>query len=202
MMKRFSLALALFLLFGVINVQAQDKPAALIKGQSATVANNLVKIEIGIPSALGISYEKKLAQNISLYSMIGFWVRGGGGVGTQSVYGVSPFYQILPQVTLQPRFYHNLSKRAALDKNIIHNSANYVGMSARFYHLGVFYSNSDRIQSGSGVFDVMLSYGLQRSFFKRLNWDMAIQPGIEFYDGQAEFFIGLNLQLGVVVFSK
>ena len=31
---------------------------------------------------------------------------------------------------------------------------------------------------------------------------MAIEPGIEFYDGQAEFFIGIKLQLGFVVFSN
>jgi len=68
--------------------------------------------------------------------------------------------------------------------------------------LGVFYSNSDSIQKGSAVLDLMLSYGLQRTFFKRVNWDMAIEPGIEFYDGQAEFFIGIKLQLGFVVFSN
>jgi len=200
-MKNFVLFLVV-ILYNSFLLNAQDKPAALTRGESASVSENLIKFEIGTPATFGISYEKKLNQNISLHSMLGSWVYGGGGAGAQFVYGVSPYYVIVPQFTLQSRFYHNLSKRAALDKNIKYNAANYIGFSSRFYHLGVFYSNSDSIQKGSAVLDLMLSYGLQRTFFKRVNWDMAIEPGIEFYDGQAEFFIGIKLQLGFVVFSN
>ncbi|WMN12205.1 hypothetical protein QYS49_32810 [Marivirga salinae] len=201
-MKRYSIILFAISLISTIDLKAQDKPAALIKGESATVSENLIKFEIGSPNGIGISYEKKLGHHISLYNIIGLRVFGGGGTTSQAIYGVSPWYVLTPQISVQPRFYHNLDKRAAMDKNINYNSANYVGFTARFYHQSFFYSNSDRIGNSPAVLDLMLSYGLQRSFFKRLNFDLAIQPGIEFTSWQPTFFLGLNLQLGFIVFSN
>ena len=199
---RLTFLLCALFCISILNLSAQDKPSALIKGESASVSDHLVKLEVGFPNAFGVSYEKKLGQNVSLYSLLGLWAYGGGGIISQANYNVDSYYVITPQITFQPRFYHNLSKRAASDKNIAYNSANYVGISTRLYHTSFAFSNVDELMGGKPVFDLMLSYGFQRSFFKRLNWDMAIQPGIEFYDGQAEFFIGLNLQLGFVVFSR
>jgi len=201
-MKKFSITLFAILLFNLFQVKAQDKPDALVKGESASVSENLVKVETLYPNLLGVSYEKKLTNNTSLYSMVGLLGFYGGGSTAQSLYGANPYYILMPQITVQPRFYHNLSKRAASDKNIKFNAANYVGLSARFYDEGVFITNTENHPKGLAVFDLMLSYGFQRTFFKRVNWDMSIQPGIEFYDGQAGFFIGFNLQLGAVIFSN
>jgi len=184
------------------NLLSQDKPTALIKGESASVSENLIKVELGLPNMVGLSYEKKIKPNVSIYSSFGFLPSIRSGILTQLAYGVNTVWTATPQLTVQPRFYHNLSKRAASDKNIHHNAANYVGLSGRLYHTAVAISNVEESGAGRPVFDLMLSYGFQRSFFKRLNWDMAIQPAIEFYDGQASFFIGFNLQLGFIVFSR
>ncbi|MGM0580095.1 MAG: hypothetical protein ACQETL_05415 [Bacteroidota bacterium] len=201
-MKRFSILLFALILFNLSQIIAQDKPTALIKGESATVSENLVKVETVFPNLLGLSYEKKISQHISIYSMLGFVYYGKGANTSITIYGSNDYYAITPQITVQPRFYHNLGKRAALDKSTDYNSANYVGFTTRFFHQSFFLSNSDRIPRGPAVLDLMLSYGLQRSFFKRMNFDVAIQPGIEISQGQAKFFIGLNLQLGFIVFSN
>jgi|GEM_PF-3899764 hypothetical protein len=201
-MQKFSIIILSLVILCSFKISAQDKPAALIKGESASVAQNLIKVETLYPNLLGVSYEMKIRKDISIYNMIGFLGHYGGGTISQATYGVSSYYVLTPQVTVQPRFYHNLSERAAYDKNTKFNSANYVGISARFYDEGIFFSNVENYPKGPAFFDLMLSYGLQRTFFKRVNWDMAIEPGIEFYDGQAAFFIGLKLQLGFVVFSN
>jgi len=200
---RFSSILVIaFTCFCTFNLTAQEKPSALVKGEAASVSDNLVKVEIGNPSALGLSFEKKIDQQISIYSSLGFQFYAGGGSTAALRYGADPYYVFTPQLIVEPRFYHNLSKRAAMDKNVSYNAANYVALSSRVYHDSFYFSNSDKIPEGAAVLDVMLSYGLQRSFLKRLNLDMAIQPGIQFSQGQAQFFIGLKLQLGVIVFSK
>lgn len=201
-MKKISTLLFALIFFYSLQIIAQDKPSALIKGESATVSENLVKVETLFPNLLGVSYEKKFRKNISFYSMIGLLGYYGGGSISQANYGVSSYYVLTPQITVQPRFYHNLSKRAASDKNTNYNSANYVGLSARFYDEGLFITNAEDFPKGPAIFDLMLSYGLQRSFFNRLNFDMAIQPGIEFTSKGAEVFIGINLQLGFIVFSN
>jgi hypothetical protein len=171
---KFSTLFILFVLSLTFNIQAQEKPDAIKRGESASVSENLVKIETFYPSILGVSYEKKISQNIALYSMLGFFGYGGGGTFSQAIYGASPFYVLLPQLTLQPRFYHNLSKRAAEDKNTNYNSANYVGLTARVYHESYFISNAERFPKGPATLDLMLSYGMQRNFFKRMNFDGSI----------------------------
>lgn len=199
---RNSFLIFIFICISLINLKAQEKSSALIRGESASVADHLVKVETFFPNLVGVSYEKKLGQNISLYSMFGLLGYYGGGSFAQAKYGANPYYVLVPQITVQPRFYHNLSKRAAFDKNTNYNSANYVGFSARVYHDGLFITNAENIPKGPTVVDIMLSYGLQRSFFKRLNFDMAFQPGIEFTSQGATAFLGINLQLGFVLFSN
>lgn len=197
-----SILLLLMFCFAVTDVKAQEKSSALVKGESATVADNLVKLETLFPNLVGLSFEKKISQQISIYSMLGFVYYGKGANTYITLFGPSEYYAITPQITVQPRFYHNIKRRAALDKNIAFNSANYVGFATRFFHQSFFLSNSDRLPRGPAVLDLMLSYGLQRTFFNRMNFDIAIQPGIEISQGQAKAFIGLNFQLGVVVFSN
>lgn len=199
---KISVLLLIIICISITDLKAQDKPSALIKGESASVADNLMKVETLFPNLLGLSYEKKISQHISIYSMLGFVYYGKGANTSITIYGSNDYYAITPQITVQPRIYHNLGKRAALDKNIDYNSANYVGFTSRFFHQSFFLTNSDSIPRGPAVLDLMLSYGLQRSFFKRMNFDVAIQPGIEISQGQAKFFIGLNLQLGFIVFSN
>ncbi|WP_375579509.1 hypothetical protein ABWH96_00090 [Marivirga tractuosa] len=201
-MKRFSVVLVALFLCNSFQMSAQEKPAALIKGEAATVANNLVKVEALFPNVLAVSYEKKLGQSISLYNAVGLFAYYGGGVFAQVAYGSSPYYIFMPQITVQPRFYHNLSKRAASNRNTNNNSANYVGLSSRFYHENLNFTNTERYPKGSAVLDLMISYGLQRSFFKGVNLDMAFQPGVRITDEGAELLIGVNLQLGFIVFSK
>ncbi|MGJ3233441.1 hypothetical protein [Marivirga sp.] len=201
-MQRFSILVVALILFASFKINAQDKPAALIKGESASVSENLIKLETFYPNLLGISYEKKIRKEFSIYCMMGFLGHYGGGSISQATYGVSSYYVLTPQVMVQPRFYHNLSKRAASDKCTAYNSANYVGFAARFYDEGLFITNAENYPKGPAIFDLMLSYGLQRNFFSRLNFDMAIQPGIEFTSAGAGAFIGINLQLGFIVFSN
>jgi hypothetical protein len=184
------------------NLQAQDKPSALIKGESASVSNHLVKVETLLPLILGVSYERKIQPQISLYSSLGLLGGFGGGAYSRTFYNVENYYVLTPQLKVQPRFYHNIGKRAASDKNIDFNSANYIGLSSSLYHTSVNITNAENYPEGTIIYDLQLSYGWQRSFLKRMNLDLALEPGIEFARGEASFFIGLNLQLGVVVFSR
>lgn len=199
---KFSALFTLFILSVTFNLLSQEKPDALKRGESASVANNLVKVETLLPSILGVSYEKKLQSQISLYSSLSLLGGFGGGDFSRTFYYVDRYYILTPQIKIQPRYYHNISKRAAKDKNITFNSANYVGLSSSFYHTSVNITNAENFPKGDLIYDLQLSYGWQRSFFKRLNIDLAIEPGIEFTQGQASFFIGLSIQLGVVVFSN
>jgi len=201
-MKKFSITLFAILLFNLFQIKAQNKPAALIKGESASVSENLVKVEALYPNLLGVSYEKKLTNNTSLYSMVGLLGFYGGGSTAQSLYGANPYYILMPQITVQPRFYHNLSKRAASDKNINFNAANYIGFSSRFFHEELNLTNTERFPKGSAVLDLMISYGMQRTFLKRINLDIAFQPGVRFTNEGAELLLGINLQLGAVIFSN
>lgn len=188
--------------FSVVNLKAQDKPVALIKGESASVEQNIVKVEALFPSLLALSYEKKMAQSISLYTTLGAMSYYGGGTIARDIYGASPYYIFMPQITVQSRFYHNLGKRAASHKNTNNNAANYVGLTSRFYHEGLYLTNAERLPNGSAVLDLMISYGMQRSFFKRINFDVAFQPGLRITNRGAELLVGINLQLGFIVFSN
>ena len=199
---RTSFFLFILLYFSVFNLKAQEKPSALVKGESATVSDQILKIETLFPNLFGLSYETKLGQHFSLYNMIGLFGYYGGGAFAQALYGANPYYILMPQITIQPRFYYDIGKRAATDKKTTYNSANYVGFSARVYHEKISISNADRIPFDAATLDLLLSSGIQRSFFKRLNADLAIGPGIRFSQGEAEFLIGLNLQLGFVLFSN
>lgn len=201
MMKISTLFFALICI-NLFSLNAQDEPSALIKGESASVVENLVKVETLYPNLLGVSYEKKFRKDISLYSMVGFLGSYGGGSNSEVKYGVSSYFVLTPQITVQPRFYHNLGKRAASDKNTNYNSANYIGLSARVYDEGLFITNAENFPKGAAKLDLMLSYGLQRTFFNRMNFDLAIQPGFQFTSAGATPILGVNLQLGFIVFSN
>lgn len=197
-----SVCIIVLLVFAFTQLKSQDKPQSLKNAEQASVSDHLVKIETGLPSVLGLSYEKKLNQRISLYNSISLLGAFGGGSLSRAFYGVDNYYILTPQIKVQPRFYHNLSKRAATDKNVRFNAANYIGLSASFYHTSFFLTNAQSYPQGPAIMDLQLSYGIQRTFFKKFNVDLAVEPGIEFTQGEAVGFIGLNLQLGYILYSK
>ena len=197
-----SVCIIVLLAFAFTQLKSQDKPQSLKNAEQASVSDHLVKIETGLPSVLGLSYEKKLNQRISLYNSISLLGAFGGGSLSRAFYGVDNYYILTPQIKVQPRFYHNLRKRAATDKNVRFNAANYIGLSASFYHTSFFLTNAQSYPQGPAIMDLQLSYGIQRTFFKKFNVDLAVEPGIEFTQGEAVGFIGLNLQLGYILYSN
>ncbi|WP_340152913.1 hypothetical protein [uncultured Marivirga sp.] len=197
-----ALGIIAILVFTFTQSKSQDKPNSLNKGEQVSVSDHLIKIETGLPSLVGLSYEKKLNQNISLYNSISLLGAFGGGSFSRTFYGVDNYYLLTPQIKMQPRLYHNLGMRAIKGKNVNFNAANYLGLSASFYHTSFFLTNAQAFPQGPAVLDVQLAYGIQRIFFKKFNIDLAFEPGLEFTQGEIGAFIGLNLQLGVVVFSN
>lgn len=103
-----------------------------------------------------VNNESRLAERFTLRSEIGldsgFFIEGNG----------SNTFFMTPIVTLEPRFYYNINKRARNDKQTANNSANFVTTSIRFAPDAFVISNIDNIKVFNQIAFIP-KWGIRRS---------------------------------------
>lgn len=158
--------------------------------QNTTVEKSLTGVQIGFLGA-DLYNEARLSDKVALRSAISLNPAIWGG----DIYPKTGF-AFYPALSLQPKYYYNIEKRAKDGKNTNHNSANYLSLDVKYIPNWFVISNYDNI-STRNILGVVPTWGLRRSFSENFNYEFnaGLGYGISF-DKNSTTQSGLMLNLG------
>lgn len=140
------------------------------RAQNSSVEKSITGIQIGAVGLWGY-YEIKLSNQVSLRTELGIYNEIQAGIG----------YYIAPELTIEPRWYYNLSKRSTKGKSIINNNGNFFGVKANYrsalFEISNYINNLAETESG---FLLIPKWGIRRSFNKNLEFEAGLGFGVEF----------------------
>lgn len=188
-----TLLLSIFL-FSIFTTNAQQQP------QTASVEKSIYGIQAGIFGAW-VHNERKLSNSIALRTEIGLNYGLFGGI----VYKSEINYILAPNITLEPRWYYNLSKRLSKERPIENNSGNFVGLKINYFPDAFVISNNDQVNVPNQLL-IIPKWGIKRTIGKHFTYEVAIGIGYHHtfipdnqyyeYEDEQELALDLHLRIG------
>jgi hypothetical protein len=143
--------------------------------QSGTVENSLWGVQTGV-LGVWVNNETRLADAFALRSELG--VTGGYAYGSyfsidhdsyEMSSGFTEAYVVLPTITVEPRWYYNLKRRAAKGKNTAHNAGNFLALKVLGNPGFAFVSKNADATPALSVIPV---WGLRRNMGRHFNFEL------------------------------
>ena len=134
--------------------------------QDVTVDKSIWGVQTGV-LGIWVHNESRLSRNIALRTELGLY----GGLFKGGYYGTGII--LSPGLTLEPRWYYNLNKRATKTKDINNNSANFVTLSTSFIPDLFVVSNYDN-NSVRNQISLIPTWGVRRNIGKRWNFELVL----------------------------
>lgn len=138
--------------------------AFLGKAQNTNVEKNISGAQIGL-FGLDLYNETRIVNKTTLRAEASLFPAIWGG----DMYGKTGF-AFYPSLTLQPKYYYNIGKRAEKGKNTKNNSANYFGLQVRYIPDWFVISNTKNV-SLSNQINLIPTYGFRRNFAENFNYE-------------------------------
>lgn len=139
--------------------------------QEARVEKSIFGIQAGYPGAW-LNNELRLAGIISLRTEAGLLV------GRRRDFNRDPSTGISPVITIEPRYYYNLNRRADRERRTANNSGEYFTVRLS-YSMYEFYNN--RPGEGRNNLFIIPMWGIRRSYGKHFNFESGAGLGQAFY---------------------
>lgn len=177
-----------FLLFSftILTTQAQD----------LSVEKSTYGIQTGLLGLWGYN-ESRLSNELALRTEIGLdaSIFGGGFVEKTGVI-------LAPVLSLEPRWYYNLNKRAGKSRKTFRNTGNFVSLKTS-YHPDLFtISNYDHVTVIPNL-SIIPTWGIRRHIGRHFNFETGIGFGYNHTFGKSkgyrdidELAVNLHLRLG------
>lgn len=146
----------------------------IAKSQNTSLEKSTLGIQTGI-LGLWIHSENKLGDQIALRSEIGL----DAGIFGGSLFYDGTGYLLIPTITLEPRWYYNLKKRASKSKNTIGNAGNFISLKTSFLPDWFVVSNYDNIQVINQI-TLIPTWGIKRNIGQRLNYEAGFGIGYRY----------------------
>lgn len=169
----------------------------MAKSQDASVENSTSGIQVGY-LGVWVHHEMKLSDEIALRGEVGlnagFW---GGSLHPKNSYALTPV------ITVEPRWYYNLNKRASKSKNIAGNSGNFLTVQAS-YSPNWFAISNNEDAAAVNHFSIIPSWGVKRNIGKHFNYEAGLGFGYRYVfwnntgrvDNRGELAMNLHLRIG------
>jgi len=129
------------------------------------VANSLHSLQTDL-NGLFYVHERGLNEELTLRIEAGI----KQAFRTRTIIPVINVYSLRPVVTIEPRYYYNLAKRAAKEKNTDNNSGNFVGFAASYEPDFVFNSDDNSVR-GRSVLTLMPHWGIRRQLGRHFDFE-------------------------------
>lgn len=139
--------------------------------QGNGVEKSTFSIQTGV-LGLWINNEARLNDQIALRSEIGLDAGFFGG----SRYYDGTGYLLIPSITLEPRWYYNLGKRASRSKNIADNGGNFIALSTSFLPDWFVISNYENINVINQL-TIIPTWGIKRNIGTHFNYEAGFGIG-------------------------
>lgn len=164
------------------------------KAQETNVEKSIYGAQIGVLGFYGYN-ESRLSNTIALRTELGL----DGGVYISKSFGND--FIFTPVITLEPRWYYNLEKRASKSKSIRRNSGNFLSLKVS-YHPDLFVISSRRNTFVPNQISIIPTWGIRRNLGKKLNFETGIGIGYrrifnKNYIDKNEGVVNLHLRIGL-----
>jgi hypothetical protein len=165
--------------------------------QGAGVEQLTYGIQTGV-LGVWVYNELKILNQIALRSEIGLDSEIFGG----SFYGGVGFL-MTPVITLEPRWYYNLNKRASKAKSIIGNSGNFLSLKSSYNPDWFVMSNYDNLKVINQI-SIFPTWGLKRTVGNHFTHEAGIGIGYRYYfaksagyiNNEGEVDVNIHLRVG------
>ncbi|SHJ20692.1 hypothetical protein [Aquimarina spongiae] len=184
------------LLGSILTAKAQDTQAS--GSQNASVEKSVFGIQAGF-AGLWVHNELKLTNQLALRTEIGF------DAYENDDYYPDAGFLFSTVLTLEPRWYYNLNKRASQSKSIDGNSGNFFALksSLRLEDLLIEFGDDEDVNMVNNL-SIVPTWGIRRNLGKHFNYEAGAGIGyIHFFAKDAEFekdkgelAINLHLRIG------
>ncbi|MCX7547525.1 hypothetical protein OS188_06105 [Xanthomarina sp. F1114] len=167
----------------------------LVTAQEASVEKSVFGIQTGL-IGLWVHNESRLSNKIALRSEIGvdagFWA------------GRNDTDMLLALVlSLEPKWYYNISKRKDKSKRIDGNSGNFISLKTSYHPDVVVASTNDNINLVSDL-TIVPTWGIRRNIGNHFNYEAGIGVGYIHYfkeknvriNGEADVAVNLHARIG------
>lgn len=168
----------------------------IAKSQNASVEKSTSGIQIGV-LGIWVYNEAKLSDKISLRSELGL---DAGIFGIMHSYEVG--YILIPDITLEPRYYYNLNKRVTKSKSIAGNSGNFVSLRTSYYPDWFVITKNKNLRPYNHI-SVIPTWGIKRNAGNHFTFETGIGIGYRYYFTKSAGFVEnqlnrtLNLHLRI-----
>ncbi|RZS93557.1 hypothetical protein [Aquimarina brevivitae] len=138
--------------------------------QQESVEKSIFGLQIGTLGSW-LHHEAKLTNQIAIRSEFGL----DTGIFRNSFYDKNGVF-FAPVITIEPRWYYNLAKRANKAKRIDGNSGNFFGIKISYHPDWFTISNEDNINLISDL-SVIPTWGIRRNIGKHFNYEIGFGLG-------------------------
>ncbi len=154
--------------------------------------NHLFKANLLFTPSL--DYEKGITKNSTLGFRLGTELLFAENNNTQE----SEFAGLFATLTPYYRYYHNFKRRIKKGKNIANNSANYFAVNVTYIYTESAIFKRDITFNDNYIWIPNITYGLQRTYWKRLNFGVELGVGYSFSNIEEKVWPILHANLGWV----
>lgn len=142
--------------------------------QNGTIEKSFFNLQTGVLGTW-INNETRIAKNVALRTEIGF----DAGIFGGEVNNNSGLF-LAPVISLEPRWYYNINKRANKNKNTLNNSANFITPLIS-YHPDWFVISNNNVSVFNQV-SIIPKWGIRRSIAEtNFNLEAGIGIGYRYY---------------------
>lgn len=195
-MKKIKPLLAILLapIFSVYAQEATDEPGVTDSG----VEKSIINVQTGI---LGVwaSYEAGLSNTLALRAEAGL------DAGFYYTYATrKTVFMAGPSVNIEPRWYYNINKRAAKDRNTSNNGANFLALSVRYLPDWFTLSNEKNYNIADQLF-IVPKWSIRRNIGNsNFNYEAGIGLGYQhvflkqygYTEDDSKAYLDLHVRLG------
>ena len=161
-----------------------------IKAQTTGVEKSIYSIETGFLGAWA-NNEYRFSNEISLKSEIGMIA------GFRGCTDCKTDYALAPELTLEPRWYYNITNRGTKGKTIKNNSANFATLSFRYYPDWFVISNSPNTYIQNQI-TIIPKWGIKRTISNsNFNYELGIGIGKRYYIDSSQWDTAADLLIRI-----
>ena len=140
----------------------------------ASVEQSLWSLQ-GTLFGLWITNEAKLSDEVVLRSELGLT----GGYTQTYATDYSYLYMLIPEIEIEPRWYHSIKRRAEKGRNIDNNSADYVSLKGTFQP-DWFTIGNDHKEDVISALSLAANAGMRREIWDDFTFELAAGAGVAY----------------------
>lgn len=142
--------------------------------QNSAVEKSIFGVQTGV-LGLWVHNESKIGNQIALRSEVGL----DAGIFGGSRYYDGTGFLLIPTITLEPRWYYNLGKRASKSRNTAGNGGNFVSLKTSFLPDWFVISNYDNIRV-INLITMVPTWGIKRNIGNHFNYEVGFGIGYRY----------------------